>query len=120
MVGAFLFDATEASSWLQDCGRETPRLATRLAVPSLPRAVPEARIFSLELNDHTFFYRKLKGIVCLIKSLAQPLEISAVSCNKHTDVRFFSGRPAGSIRWRARSVHMAPRPWRRFARPGCG
>jgi|EndMetStandDraft_9_1072997.scaffolds.fasta_scaffold1610552_1 hypothetical protein len=48
MVGAFLFEAVEATDWLQDGGRQMYRRAARLAVPSLPRGVLEAVVvFSL-------------------------------------------------------------------------
>jgi hypothetical protein len=59
MVGAFLLDAA-ALGGLQDGRNEAYRAGARLPVSSLRRAVPDVIFRSLELNDHTFFYAKLK------------------------------------------------------------
>jgi hypothetical protein len=61
MVGAFLFRwLAGASGGLQEDWCEAYRPDARLPVLSLPRAIPEVMFRSLELNDHTFFYGKLK------------------------------------------------------------
>jgi hypothetical protein len=61
MVGAFLFRwLVGASGGLQEDWREAYRPDARLPVLSLLRAIPDVIFRSLELNDHTFFYEKLK------------------------------------------------------------
>src|SRR5437868_322440 len=73
-----------ASGW-----SEAYRPDARLPVLSLRRAIPEAIFRFLELNDHTFFNQKLKRGPSPQDSRSQPIEIPVLSCDKHTDVRFF-------------------------------
>jgi hypothetical protein len=68
--------------------RVSPGCATGSIIFAARR--PRGHFRSLELNDHTFFNLDLKSLFDCHNTWPQLIEITAISCHKYTDVRFFS------------------------------